>query len=103
MAKSTSPAVMTANDLLSGDTVWWTGTGWSREIGEALVAVNPEEIDALGGLAGSPTHEADVVGPYLVDVTLADGAPFPRVRREAIRAERAPTFAYAPEPLADAA
>ena len=44
---------------------------------------------------GNPTVEADV--------TLADGAPFPRVRREAIRAERAPTFAYAPEPLADAA
>ena len=61
MAKSTSPAVMTANDLLSGDTVWWTGTGWSREIGEALVAVNPEEIDALGGLAGRAASFPEIV------------------------------------------
>ena len=103
MPKRFSPAVMTANDLLDGDAVWWTGVDWSRDLANATVADTPEAVEALTALATSAAHEATVVGPYLVDVTLAAGAPFPTVRREAIRADREPTFAYAPEPLEKAA
>lgn len=35
MAKRFAPAVMTANDLLDGDAVWWTGAGWSRDLSAA--------------------------------------------------------------------
>ena len=37
MAKTFSPAVMTANDLLEGDAGWGTGAGWSRDIAEAEI------------------------------------------------------------------
>lgn len=103
MAKRFSPAVMTANDLLDGDAVWWTGAEWSRDLAAADVAETPEAVAALAALAGSPAHEARVVGPYLVDVALTSGAPAPTVRREAIRADREPTFVYAPAHLEKAA
>ncbi|MEM7525517.1 MAG: DUF2849 domain-containing protein [Pseudomonadota bacterium] len=98
MAKSFSPALMTANDLLDGDAVWWTGAAWSRDIAEAAIAETPEARDALTALSTSPSHDAEVVGPYLVDIALVDGRVTPTVRREAIRADREPTFAYAGAP-----
>lgn len=103
MAKTSLPAALTANDLLEGDAVWWTGAGWSRDIAEAAVAETAEAAETLAAEAGAPAHEATVVGPYLVEVRVSAGAPFPTLRREAIRADRAPTFAYAPDAYADAA
>jgi hypothetical protein len=37
--------ILTGNDLASGDVVWWTGQGWSRQIGEAVNA--GERADAI--------------------------------------------------------
>ena len=38
----------TGNDLLEGDVVYFTSTGdWSREIGDAALAVNPEAAEDL--------------------------------------------------------
>lgn len=94
MAKKFIPSVLTANHLTEGDAVWWTGANWSRNIAEASVATSPaaaSELEALGGSAG---FEAEVVGPYLVEVSDTDATPRPVVRREAIRADRNPTFAY---------
>lgn len=94
MAKSFIPSVLTANHLLDGDTVWWTGAGWSQDIKDAKIAATPDaatELEALGSSAG---FEAEVVGPYLVQVDATNGATYPVVRREAIRADREPTFAY---------
>lgn len=93
MAKAFSPVVLTASDLLDGDAVWWTGAEWSRDIAQATIAGDRDAADALSALIPSAAFEAAVVGPYLVDV--APGAqPIPVVRREAIRADREPTFAY---------
>lgn len=94
MAKTFSPAVLTANDLMDGDTVWWTGSSWSRDMSAATVAGDEDARAEMEALAASPMHDATVVGPYLVDVTTASGTPYPTVRREAIRADREPTFAY---------
>lgn len=94
MAKSFIPSVLTANHLLDGDTVWWTGTAWSQSISDAKIAATPDaatEMEVLGGSAG---FEAEVVGPYLVEVDATGTVPTPVVRREAIRADREPTFAY---------
>jgi hypothetical protein len=86
MAKAFQPAVLTANDLIEGDAVWWTGAAWSRDIASAKVATTPEAVEKLAALSA--------VGPYTVEVALAGGAPSPISRRERIRADRAPTFAY---------
>ncbi len=103
MAKGFSPAILTAHDLLDGDAVWWTGSVWSREISAASVAADPTAREALEAVAASPVHDTHVVGPYLVDVMLTSGAPYPVVRREAIRADREPTFAYGEATLLDRA
>ncbi len=42
--------------------------------------------------ATSASFEAEVVGPYLVEIDTQSSAPI--VRREAIRADREPTFDY---------
>lgn len=99
MARSFVPVVLTANDLIEGDAVWWTGCGWSRDVSEAAVfAAEPEAAAAEAALAASGL---EVVGLYRVEV---GPGPFPLLRREQIRAERRPTFAYAPAAaLAEAA
>lgn len=93
MAKAFHPAVLTANNLLDGDAVWWTGAEWSRDIAAAEIASDREATDALTALIDCPAFEAEVVGPYLVDIAPGK-TPRPLVRREAIRADREPTFEY---------
>jgi hypothetical protein len=37
--------ILTGNDLATGDVIWWTGTGWSRHVEEAVdVGDRSEEI-----------------------------------------------------------
>lgn len=105
MAKRFTPSVLSANHLIEGDAVWWTGAEWSRDIAAAEVATTPEAAESLTAFAASDSVEAEVVGPYLVEIGLESGAPYPVVRREAIRADREPTFAYgdAAAPLREAA
>ena len=46
MARKFQPQMATGNDLLEGDVVYFTSDGeWSREIGDAALAVNPEAAD----------------------------------------------------------
>lgn len=102
MAKAFIPAALSANHLLEGDAVWWTGASWSRSIEDALIARTKEEAEALLATGGAAEQEAHVVGPYLVD--LAPGEVIrPLSRREAIRADREPTFAYGAAPALEKA
>lgn len=96
MAKKFTPSVLTANHLLDGDTVWWTGASWTRDIGKAEIVSSPEAAAVLELLSRDATFEAEVVGPYLVEIDVASREPV--VRREAIRANRVPTFAYIADP-----
>ncbi len=97
MARKYIPSVLTANHLLEGDAVWWTGKEWSRDIAKADVIETSEEATTILEMAStSATFEGEVVGPYLVEIDVATRAPI--VRREAIRADRAPTFNYLVEP-----
>lgn len=101
MAKAFVPLALTANDLVEGDAVWWTGAGWSRELRDALVAGDEAAKAALEAAAARPGLGLEVVGAYLVELG-QDRRPL--LRREAIRAEREPTFAYgADAPLRRAA
>ena len=46
MARKFQPQMATGNDLLEGDVVYFTSAGdWSRAIGDAALAVNPEAAD----------------------------------------------------------
>lgn len=74
--------LLTGNDLLSGDVLWWTGHGWSRHLAEAAPAgAHPAALAASEELAGR------VVGAYAIEAdALADGTLRPRHIKERIRA-----------------
>ncbi len=95
MAKAFQPQVLTANDLVEGDSVFFGTAGWTRRIAEARVAATPEEAQTLEDAGRLAEADNEVVGPYLVAVSVEAGRPVPVSRRERIRADREPTFAYA--------
>jgi hypothetical protein len=72
--------LLTANATRSGDVLWWTGTGWSLDVADA-VAVG-DDADAL--LAQHVAAE-EVNDPNLIDAE--EGTPpRPRTMRERVRA-----------------
>ncbi len=88
MSKPPTPQVLTANDLLTGTVVFWTGSAWSTDPATACIFADPASQQAALGDA-----EADagrVVGAYLADV---DEGRLVRLR-ERIRTT-GPTIAYA--------
>jgi Protein of unknown function (DUF2849) len=85
MARAFKPQMATGNDLLEGDVVYFTGEGdWSREIGDAALAVNQEAADEL--LKRAEAFPNQVVGVYLVEAAIdARGRAAPAHFREAFR------------------
>ncbi len=80
------PLVLMANDLLDGDVVFRTASGWSRHYREALVAFDADTADRLEAAGRDAMAQNEVVDAYLVDVTLTvEGIPVPRHYREKIR------------------
>jgi len=94
MAKEFKPVIVTANDLIEGDSVFLGACGWMRDIRLARVAMSADEAAALeaDGMAGETGNL--VVGPYLIEVSVAIGAPAPVLRREQIRASGVPTIPF---------
>ena len=66
MSKSFTPKVVTANDLLKGDVIYQTTTGWTRDLADAEILTDEAHAD-LRLIEGSQ-QIADVVGVYLIDV-----------------------------------
>ncbi len=75
--------LLTGNDLLTGDVLWWDGSGWSLHLADA-VAVDGEVL-----LAETLAAER-VNDPALVDAEMSSAGPRPRTMRERIRG-RGPT------------
>ena len=94
MAKEFKPVVVTANDLIEGDSVFLGAFGWVRDIRLARVALSDDEARVLetAGIEGETGNV--VVGPYLIEVSVATGVPVPVLRREQIRASGLPTMAF---------
>lgn len=89
------PLVLTANDLLSGHSVFHDGAAWIERIGAALVANDTEIADRLTAIGLASIESAEIVDPYLTTVTLdADGRATPKHYRERIRVG-GPTVAFA--------
>jgi hypothetical protein len=77
------PQILNANDLPSGDVVYWTGKSWSREIAAAQIVDDTAAAEAHGKAEVTARR---VLDPYLVDVSLDKGFPWPTRPREQIRA-----------------
>ena len=94
MAKEFKPVIVTANDLIEGDSVFLGACGWMRDIRAARVAMSADEAKVLeaDGMAGETGNL--VVGPYLIEVSVATGQPVPVLRREQIRASGLPTIPF---------
>ena len=93
------PVVVTANDLIEGDSVFLGPKGWVREVTRARVARTEEEALALDAEAAAAVKANAVVGPYRVEVSLETGRPEPVLRRERIRASGLPTIAFGADEL----
>lgn len=85
MARKFQPQMATGNDLLEGDVVYFNSMGdWSREIGEAALAMNQEAADEMLKRASSFPNQ--VVSVYLVEAAIDDqGRAAPAHFREEFR------------------
>ncbi|MGL4542973.1 MAG: DUF2849 domain-containing protein [Polymorphobacter sp.] len=71
--------LLTANDTLTGDVIWWTGSGWSLNLGDAVA------LGADGDALLADTIAAENVNdPAVIDAE-AGHPPRPRTMRERIR------------------
>ena len=61
--------LLTGNDLATGDVVWWTGKGWSRDVKDAVDAG-----DAGDAILKEEEAARRVNASYIVDAG-ADGLP----------------------------
>ena len=60
---------LTANDLRTGQKVFWTTAGtWSMDPDQAVIAANDRDLDALQRVLEDPVIQVEVVGPYLVQL-----------------------------------
>ncbi|MFO1116604.1 MAG: DUF2849 domain-containing protein [Beijerinckiaceae bacterium] len=76
------PAILIANDLLDGDVVFRTASGWTRDPREASVATDQDAADRLEVEAVQGMKRQEVVDAYLIDVDVKNGVPVPRHFRE---------------------
>jgi hypothetical protein len=74
---------LTANDLLTGDTVFWAHGQWVEYFGDAEI-FDGEDADRALHLAEAQLTR--VVGPYLFDVQETPLGPAPVAYRERLRA-----------------
>lgn len=82
MAKLKRPVIVSANHLLTGETIYMTATGWSVDFSEVLVG-EPAEADAM--LARAKGQGGIAVGPEVSEVVVEGEDVHPAHRREAIR------------------
>lgn len=83
MAREFKPQIISANDLISGDVVYLTRAhGWTRTLLDAAIARTPQAAEAMAKAADQP---AQVVGPYLLDISETGTGPVPVHFRERFR------------------
>lgn len=87
------PQMVTAQWLLGGESIYWTGDGWSEDFATGAVYVEKEVADAALEQVQPFVRDRVVVGPYLIEVELEGAVPQPTTARERIRAAHNATFA----------
>ena len=83
MASLNPPFVLTANDLRTGEVVYWAGTiGWQPDLERADVI---EEVDQAETRLAEVNDPSKIVGAYLAMVMLDSNALMPAHYRESFR------------------
>jgi len=91
------PLVLTANDLLGGQSIYRTIDGWSDRLSDAVIGADEVEVARLEAAGYDSITSAEVVDPYLITIALdAEGRPMPVHYRERIRVT-GPTVAFGAE------
>lgn len=73
--------ILTGNDLKTGDVVWWTGTGWSRHIEDAVDVGESGE-----GIAHAEEGARRVNVPYVIEASATPEGPRPAHIKDRVRA-----------------
>ena len=82
------PAILIANDLLTGEVLVRTREGWSPDPREAEIASDDAAAARLQAEAAAAMATQRVVDAYLVDVSLTDaGVPVPNHFRERFKTQ----------------
>ncbi|UWR20985.1 DUF2849 domain-containing protein [Sulfitobacter sp. S190] len=92
MPKAFKPSVITANALLEGDVVYMGADEWVRDLSDAEV-ITDEAVADLRMIETSAQSDL-VVGVYLAEVDMTQGAPAPTHFREAFRAKGPSNYAH---------
>lgn len=98
MPKAFTPKVVTANHLLKGDVIYQTTAGWSRDLADAEVLTNEAQADLR--LADGSKQINDVVGVYLMDVSIDGDTPQTTHFREAFRAKGPSNYIHGKQEVA---
>lgn len=73
--------ILTGNDLVTGDVIWWAGDGWSRQVNDGV-----DVGDRGDELARTEEAALRVVGAYVIDATVTDDGVRPAHIKDRIRA-----------------
>lgn len=73
--------LLTGNDLATGDVTWWTGSGWSRHVAEAV-----DVGDAGEAIAHAEEGARRVNVPYVIDAAPTADGPRPAHIKDRVRA-----------------
>jgi len=94
MRSATTFRILTANDLLTGLSVFLAANGsWTNDCREACVAFDDASAASLEAAGKSAVAANKVIGPYLVEVEVSlSGALEPVHYRERVRAQARPSF-----------
>lgn len=93
MSRDFVPSVLTANDLIEGNVVYFTPMGtWSRHHNKALLFTDPQA--AADALAAAQAQPDQLVGPYLAPAYAGPDGPEPAHFREAFRARGPSNYAH---------
>lgn len=87
-----SAQMVTANRLHDGIVVYLAkGGSWATQFADGELLRDKSAADAALVAAEGEVKASRIVGPYLIDVALEEGAPRPTNTREHIRASGRPT------------
>jgi len=75
---------LTANRLIDGEVVFWTGETWSERF--AAARLFDDESAAEAAEAHAKSNVTELIEPYLIDVSAVDGGVAPISYRERLRA-----------------
>ncbi|UWQ57059.1 DUF2849 domain-containing protein [Leisingera caerulea] len=84
MPRPFTPKVITANDLLEGDVIYFTAQDtWTRDLSEAELIT--DEAEAQLRLLEAEMQNIKIVGAYLADAKAGPNGPEPTHFREEFR------------------